>query len=163
MKNKDVVTLSQAPSLREKTILLAKLMQYVEKRFPDDAELNAQFLDLVSFVYTSVYAPSFVLKSANFSVFHRDEQLKHTELTVKLEPAFLSGLRSTQPQIRAKFFNIFDGSMRRRLHDRLLYITCSQNWEQIGPHYWIKQCIELLLVTATQGNVNKSAFRSFVR
>lgn len=38
--------------------------------------------------------------------------------------------------------------MRRRLHDRLLYITCSQNWEAIGPHYWIKQCIELLLVTA---------------
>lgn len=41
--------------------------------------------------------------------------------------------------------------MRRRLHDRLLYITCSQNWEAIGPHYWIKQCLELLLVTATEG------------
>lgn len=41
--------------------------------------------------------------------------------------------------------------MRRRLHDRLLYITCSQNWDAIGPHYWIKQCIELLLVTATEG------------
>lgn len=38
--------------------------------------------------------------------------------------------------------------MRRRLHDRLLYIVCSQNWEAIGSHYWIKQCIELLLVTA---------------
>lgn len=39
--------------------------------------------------------------------------------------------------------------MQRRLHDRLLYITSSQNWEAIGPHYWIKQCIELLLVTAS--------------
>lgn len=54
MKNRDVVTLSQAPSLREKSILLVKLMQYVEKRFPDDVELNTQFLDLVNFVYTSV-------------------------------------------------------------------------------------------------------------
>lgn len=29
-----------------------------------------------------------------------------------------------------------------------MYITCSQNWEQIGNHFWIKQCIELLMVTA---------------
>lgn len=41
--------------------------------------------------------------------------------------------------------------MRRRLHDRLLYIVCSQNWDALGPHYWIKQCIELLLVTASPG------------
>lgn len=52
MKNKDVVTLSQAPSLREKSILLVKLMQYVEKRFPDDNDLNGQFLELVNYVYT---------------------------------------------------------------------------------------------------------------
>lgn len=40
-----------APSLREKSILLVKLMQYVEKRFPDDLELNAHFLDLINYVY----------------------------------------------------------------------------------------------------------------
>lgn len=39
------------PSLREKSILLVKLMQYVEKRFPDDLELNAQFLELINYVY----------------------------------------------------------------------------------------------------------------
>lgn len=82
-----------------------------------------------------------------------DEQLKQTELTSKLEPAFLSGLRCTQPHIRAKFFKVFDCSMRRRLHDRLLYITCSQNWDAIGPHYWIKQCIELLIATVSSGNL----------
>lgn len=87
MKNKNVITLSQAPSLREKSILLVKMMQYVEKRFPDDAELNAQFLELVNYVYT-------------------DEQLKLTELTSKLEPAFLAGLRCNQPNIRAKFFKV---------------------------------------------------------
>lgn len=52
MKCKHVVTLNQAPSLREKSILLGKMMQYVEKRFPEESDLNAQFLDLVSFVYT---------------------------------------------------------------------------------------------------------------
>lgn len=52
--------------------------------------------------------------------------------------------------------------MRRRLHDRLLYITCSQNWEAIGPHYWIKQCIELLLVTATEGIPIKMSHESSI-
>ncbi|XP_069681279.1 transformation/transcription domain-associated protein isoform X3 [Periplaneta americana] len=129
MKNKNPIAMNQAPTLREKSILLVKLMQYVEKRFPDDLELNAQFLDIVNYIY-------------------RDETLKCSELTVKLEPAFLAGLRCVQPTIRAKFFEVFDESMKRRLHDRLMYITCSQNWEAMGPHYWIKQCIELLVVTA---------------
>ncbi|XP_015602005.1 transformation/transcription domain-associated protein [Cephus cinctus] len=130
MKNKHPIAINQAPSLREKSILLVKMMQYVEKRFPDDLELNGQFLELVNYVY-------------------RDDTLKSSELTSKLEPAFLSGLRCIQPHIRAKFFEVFDGSMRRRLHDRLLYIICSQSWDAMGPHYWIKQCIELLLVTAS--------------
>lgn len=130
MKNKNSpVTVSQAPTLREKSILLVKLMQYVEKRFADDQELNGQFLELVNYIY-------------------RDEQLKITELTSKLEAAFLAGLRCNQPKIRAKFFEVFDGSMRRRLHDRLLYIICSHAWDSIGQHYWIKQCIELLILTA---------------
>lgn len=43
--------IAAAPNLREKSILLVKMMQYVEKRFPD---LNAQFLELVNFVYRFV-------------------------------------------------------------------------------------------------------------
>ncbi|XP_011636974.1 transformation/transcription domain-associated protein [Pogonomyrmex barbatus] len=128
MKNKSTIAINQAPSLREKSILLVKMMQYVEKRFPEDLELNRQFLELVNYVY-------------------RDESLKVTELACKLEQAFLAGLRCVQPQVRAKFFEVFDNSMKRRLVDRILYIVVSQNWENIGPHYWIKQCIELLLAT----------------
>lgn len=41
----------QTPSLREKSILLVKMMTYIEKRFPDELELNAQFLELVNYVY----------------------------------------------------------------------------------------------------------------
>ncbi|XP_068621131.1 transcription-associated protein 1 isoform X2 [Battus philenor] len=128
VKTRGMPVAGAAPSLREKSILLVKLMQYVEKRFPDDLELNAHFLDLINYVY-------------------RDENLKTSELSMKLEPAFLAGLRCPQPHIRAKFFEVYDQSMRRRIFDRLLYIICSQNWEHIGQHYWIKQCLELLLVT----------------
>ena len=73
----------------------------------------------------------------------RDETLSGSELTAKLEPAFLSGLRCAQPLIRAKFFEVFDNSMKRRVYERLLYVTCSQNWEAMGNHFWIKQCIEV--------------------
>lgn len=117
---------NQVPNPREKSILLVKMMTYIEKRFPDDLELNAQFLDLVNYVY-------------------RDESLSGSDITSKLEPAFLSGLRCTQPLIRAKFFEVFDSSMKRRVYERLLYICCSQNWEAMGSHFWIKQCTELLL------------------
>ncbi|XP_051959306.1 transformation/transcription domain-associated protein [Xyrauchen texanus] len=120
------IATNQVPNQREKSILLVKMMTYIEKRFPDDLELNAQFLDLVNYVY-------------------RDENLSGSDITSKLEPAFLSGLRCTQPLIRAKFFEVFDASMKRRVYERLLYICCSQNWEAMGIHFWIKQCIELLL------------------
>ncbi len=48
------IAINQSPSLREKAILLVKLMQHVEKRFPDDTDLNAQFLDLVNYIYRCV-------------------------------------------------------------------------------------------------------------
>ncbi|EDW01948.1 GH20167 [Drosophila grimshawi] len=143
VKNKDANIATHVPSIREKSALLVKLMQYVEKKFADEVELNVHFLEIINFIY-------------------RDEVLKQTELTSKLEGAFLNGLRFQNPHIRAKFFEILDSSMRRRLHDRLLYILCSQAWDTIGSHYWIKQCIELLILTAntmTQIQCSNEAFK----
>nr|XP_054766791.1 transformation/transcription domain-associated protein-like [Lytechinus pictus] len=141
VKAKTPLMLNQSPSPREKTILLVKLMQYVEKRFPDESELNAQFLELVNWVY-------------------RDDSLAGSELTSKLEPAFLSGLRCSQPHIRTKFFEVFNSSIRRRLFDRLLYLIDSQNWEAMGSHYWLKQCVELLMASSATStlisNINTS-------
>ncbi|PIK62231.1 putative transformation/transcription domain-associated protein [Apostichopus japonicus] len=126
VKAKTPTVINQSFSPKEKTVLLVKLMQYVEKRFPDEADLNAQFLELVNWVYSP----------------------GRSELTSKLEPAFLAGLRCPQPLIRAKFFEVFNNSIRRRLFDRLLYIIDSQNWEAMGTHYWLKQCMELVLVVS---------------
>ncbi|KAG2455434.1 TRRAP protein, partial [Polypterus senegalus] len=132
VKNNSPMAANQMPNLREKSILLVKMMSCIEKRFPEDLELNAQYLDLVNYVY-------------------RDETLSGSDITSKLEPAFLSGLRCPQPLIRAKFFEVFDGSIKRRVYERLLYITCSQNWEAMGNHFWIKQCVELLLAVCERG------------
>ena len=40
---------------------------------------------------------------------------------------------------------IFDKSIKKKLYDRLMYIISTQNWEPMGNHYWIKQCLELIL------------------
>lgn len=45
------LTIQHLPTLREKTVLLYRMMINYEKRFPDDFELQAQFLELVNFVY----------------------------------------------------------------------------------------------------------------
>lgn len=128
MKQKQVPP-TQGPNLREKTLLLIKLMLFIEKRFPTEPELNSQFLELIYYVY-------------------RDDELKTTDLTTKLESAFMAGLRCVQPQIRAKFFQIYDQSVKPKLYERLMYIVCAQNWQQIGCHFWIQQCIEFILKIA---------------
>ncbi|XP_065219244.1 transformation/transcription domain-associated protein isoform X2 [Planococcus citri] len=114
------------PNVQEKSVLLVKMMQCIEKRFPD---LNCQFLEIIYNIY-------------------KDEINKPTELMLKLEVAFLSGLRCTNPIIRGKFFELFDSSIQRKLIFRLLYIVSSQNWEGMSQHYWLKQCIELIVVTS---------------
>jgi len=128
MKQKQIPP-TQGPNLREKTLLLIKLMLFIEKRFPTEPELNSQFLELIYYVY-------------------RDDELKATDLTTKLESAFMAGLRCVQPQIRAKFFQIYDQSVKPKLYERLMYIVCAQNWQQIGCHFWIQQCIEFILSIA---------------
>lgn len=51
VKSKSTIAVNQSPSIREKSILLVKMMQFIEKRFPNDLDLNAQFLELVHYVY----------------------------------------------------------------------------------------------------------------
>ena len=91
------------PTLREKSLLLSRMMTFYEKRFSDDPELLPMFLDTVLYAF----------KSALYDVCcscevysYRDDHLSQTELTAKLEPAFLCGLRYSQVQIRMKFFEV---------------------------------------------------------
>lgn len=70
VKTKTAISVNQSPHLKEKVILLVKLMQNVEKRFTgsDEAnvELNTQFLELVNYIY-------------------REKEFANTDLTSKLE------------------------------------------------------------------------------
>ncbi|CAF2523952.1 unnamed protein product [Rotaria sp. Silwood2] len=117
------------PSLKEKSQLLLKLLQCIDKsgRFhqhqqTNDNDLTNSFLELILHVY---------------------QETNYRELCIKLEAAFILGLKSTNQQLRKQFFLILDKNLRKTLHDRLLFIFLSQNWEYLGQHYWIKQCLEL--------------------
>ncbi|KAJ7354747.1 hypothetical protein OS493_030524 [Desmophyllum pertusum] len=82
---------------------------------------------------------------------HRDETLVSTELASKLEPAFLSGLRCNPTTDPIKIHG------EEAVRSTTLHF-CSQNWEAMGPHFWIKQCIELLLaVSACERPVTPSS------
>ncbi|CRK92144.1 CLUMA_CG005737, isoform A [Clunio marinus] len=117
------------PTLREKILLLQKLTHHIESRFSSEASLNILFLELILMIYS-------------------DPMLNTIDLTSKLDQAFLSGLRSSQSDIRQKFFKFFDKTVERNLYDRLLYILSTKAWDSIGNHYWIKQCIELLILSS---------------
>ena len=79
-----------------------------------------------------------------------NESLHSTELTVKLEPAFLCGLHCSSISTRTQFLEVFHASIHKKLFQRLLYIACSQNWEHCGRYFWIKHCIEVGVVKTTR-------------
>ena len=124
------------PSLKEKSQLLLKLLQCIDKsgRFHsqqqqtpiqqqnNENDLTNSFLELILHVY---------------------QESNYRELCIKLEAAFILGLKSTNQKLRKQFFLILDKNLRKTLHDRLLFIFLSQNWEYLGQHYWIKQCLEV--------------------
>lgn len=111
------------PTIKEKAGLLVKMMA-LERR--NDQQLTEDFLKLVINIYNN---PTFA----------------RSELTVRLEQAFLLGTRCENPEIRQQFSDIFDRSIGRSLYTRLNYVLGVQNWEYLGGQFWIHQALDLLL------------------
>lgn len=110
------------PTAKEKAGLLVKMMS-LESR--NNVRLTEDFLDLVIKIYNN---PSFA----------------RSELTVRLEQAFLLGTRNENPQIRSQFMRVFDRSISRTLYTRLNYILGVQNWESLSSTFWIHQALDVL-------------------
>lgn len=111
------------PTIKEKAGMLVKMMS-VEHR--NDTRLTEEYLDLVLKIYST---PSFA----------------RSELTVRLENAFLLGTRSDNPQIRTQFMRVFDRSISKTLYARLNYVLGIQNWEFLAQSFWLHQALDLLL------------------
>ncbi|KAI4175603.1 MAG: hypothetical protein LQ343_001594 [Gyalolechia ehrenbergii] len=119
----------QYPTLKEKTAVLHKMLLFEAR---PDPTLLQKFLDLVIRIY-------------------EDPKITRTELTVRLEHAFLIGTRAQDVEMRNRFMNIFDRSLSRSASSRLLYVLNSQNWETLSDGFWLSQATQLIVGAVEMG------------
>lgn len=110
------------PTLKEKTAVLHKMLCFETR--PDPTLLH-KFLDLVIRIY-------------------EDPKITRTELTVRLEHAFLVGTRAQDVDMRNRFMTIFDRSLTKTASARLIYVLTSQNWDTLAESFWLSQAIQLI-------------------
>ncbi|EST09240.1 PIK-related kinase, FAT [Kalmanozyma brasiliensis GHG001] len=113
------------PTVKEKAGILLKMMSFESR---DNDQLLRDYLDLIHAIYTT---PAFA----------------RTELTVRLENAFLLGCRHKDAQVRQKFIDIFDRTLVRGVAGRLQYLLGHQSWEYLAEHYWVNQVLDLMLAS----------------
>jgi transformation/transcription domain-associated protein len=113
----------QFPTLKEKAGILSKMISFESR---GSEALSKDFLNLILDIYT-------------------DPALARSELTFRLEPAFLMGCKVRDPVIRSKFLATFDKSLATGLFSRLHYLLGVQSWETLSETYWIHQALDLLL------------------
>lgn len=111
------------PTVKEKAGILLKMMSFESR---ENDQLLRDYLDLIHAIYTT---PAFA----------------RTELTVRLENAFLLGCRHKDAEVRQKFIDIFDRTLVRGVAGRLQYLLGHQSWEYLAEHYWISQVLDLML------------------
>ncbi|EON62943.1 hypothetical protein W97_02169 [Coniosporium apollinis CBS 100218] len=113
------------PTLKEKTAVLGKMLVFESRA--DTTHLN-RFLDLIIRIY-------------------EDQRITRTELTVRMEHAFLIGTRAQDVDMRNRFMSIFDKSLSKSAASRLNYVMTSQNWDQLHENFWLSQVIQLMFGT----------------
>ena len=118
------------PTLKEKTAVLHKMLTFEHR--PDPTMLT-KFLELVIRIY-------------------EDPKITQTELTVRMEHAFLIGTRAQDVDMRNRFMTIMDRSLSKTAAARLSYVIMDQNWASLADSYWLVQASQLLL-----GSVESSA------
>ncbi|OJJ48997.1 hypothetical protein ASPZODRAFT_1370320 [Penicilliopsis zonata CBS 506.65] len=111
------------PTLKEKTAVLHKMLLFESRT---DQTMLKKFLDLVIRIY-------------------EDSKITRTELTVRLEHAFLIGTRAQDVEMRNRFMTIFDRSLTRLANSRLSYVLTCQNWDTLADSFWLAQASHLIL------------------
>ncbi|KAI0408138.1 FAT domain-containing protein [Xylaria palmicola] len=119
------------PTLKEKTAVLHKMISFEHR---SDPTMLSKFLDLVIRIY-------------------EDPKITRTELTVRMEHAFLIGTRAQDVEMRNRFMSIFDKSLSKTATARLSYVITAQNWDTLADSFWLAQANQLLL-GAVEMNAN---------
>ena len=110
------------PTMKDKAALLQKMASF-ESRGTD---LFNQYLELIYDIYT-------------------EPSLRRSDLTSRLEQAFILGCRSHDTSLRERFTDLLDNSIPRSLMSRLTYVLGVQSWDSLADHNWIYLALDLLL------------------
>ncbi|KAJ1736005.1 transcription-associated protein 1 [Coemansia biformis] len=81
---------------------------------------------------------------------YNNPRFTRSEMTMRLEQAFLSGMQSEDSEMRGRFLETFDANMPQSLPVRLNYLLETQSWESVSSTFWLQQCLPLLLASAHQ-------------
>ncbi|KAF8592382.1 hypothetical protein K439DRAFT_1323691 [Ramaria rubella] len=110
------------PTLKEKASLLSTMKAFEQR----GQALFGEYLQLIYDIY-------------------KEESLRRTDLTMRLEPSYLLACRAKDPVIRSQCIDLLDNSIPRTLSNRLSYVLGVQNWEALTDHYWLHLALDLLL------------------
>ncbi|KEZ39649.1 Histone acetylase complex subunit [Scedosporium apiospermum] len=130
------------PTLKEKTAVLHKMLSFEHR--PDPTMLT-KFLKLVIRIY-------------------EDPKVARSELTVRMEHAFLIGTRAQDVEMRNRFMTIMDRSLSKTATARLAYVISDQNWMSLADSYWLVQASQLLLGAVesnTVAQLNRDDYRTW--
>lgn len=116
------------PTLKEKTAVLQKMLLFEHRT---DNTLYTKFMDLVIRIY-------------------EDPQILRSELAVRMEHAFLVGLRSNDIDMRSRFVSIMDRALSHSTNNRFFKLISEQQWDVLGDSFWLSQIIQLMFGTIDQ-------------
>lgn len=119
------------PTLKEKTAVLQK-MQLFESR--QDPTLYMKFMDLIIRLY-------------------EDPKITRSELAVRMEQAFLIGLRMQDIDMRSRFMSIYDKALSRSTSNRFFKLISEQQWDMLGDSFWLSQVIQLMFGSIDQNSL----------
>jgi transformation/transcription domain-associated protein len=128
------------PSAKEKTAVIIKMNSFEGR---GDNQLVNDYLRLILDVYENT-------------------ELQRTELTTRLEPSFMFGVRCEDYELRNKFIDLFSSSMSVNVFSRLNYIILIQNWEYSAQHYWINVALSLLMGAIVPDRTTQQTKSSFL-
>ncbi|KAG5438769.1 hypothetical protein PCANB_002489 [Pneumocystis canis] len=111
------------PTIKEKAALLLKMTSFETR---GDTILYNEFLSLIVSIYENPI-------------------IARTELTMRLEQAFMIGTKAEDISIRNHFMDVFTKSMSKNVYTRLNYILGVQKWESLANSFWISQANQLLI------------------
>lgn len=114
---------TDAISVKEKSVILLKMLNLEPRR--SDIFMR-EYLEVILAIY-------------------EDPAFQRSELTVRLEDAYLTGLRFPSADIRDRFVDLFDRHLARPIQSRLLYLIGQHSWQPLASYYWIFPLLDLTL------------------